>query len=150
MRCSVVLNLVVLCDKRPSKIPKSSRLHVVDMSLKKSFLCLPVHLLSLPSRPIRFSFDLNTSIVRRSCSKQFLSLDLFLVAHSVLQLSQIFTDNSLMINVQFHSCVYLFIFFFCQTQGAQEMFQELPHIYVEPHELKKASQSTGMSYLYYR
>lgn len=29
-------------------------------------------------------------------------------------------------------------------QGAQEMFQELPHIYVEPHELKKAIQSTGV------
>lgn len=29
-------------------------------------------------------------------------------------------------------------------QGAQEMFQELPHIYVEPDELKKAIQSTGM------
>lgn len=28
-------------------------------------------------------------------------------------------------------------------QGAQEMFQELPHIYVEPHELRKAIQSTG-------
>lgn len=28
------------------------------------------------------------------------------------------------------------------SQGAQEMFQELPHIYVEPHELKKAIQST--------
>ena len=29
------------------------------------------------------------------------------------------------------------------SQGAQEMFQELPHIYVEPHELKKAIQCTG-------
>ncbi|KAM7438042.1 hypothetical protein ABFA07_012446 [Porites harrisoni] len=28
------------------------------------------------------------------------------------------------------------------SQGAQEMFQELPHIYVEPDELKKAIQST--------
>ncbi|XP_027057225.1 alpha-aminoadipic semialdehyde synthase, mitochondrial-like isoform X1 [Pocillopora damicornis] len=28
------------------------------------------------------------------------------------------------------------------SQGAQEMFQELPHIYVEPHELRKAIQST--------
>lgn len=28
------------------------------------------------------------------------------------------------------------------SQGAQEMFQELPHIYVEPHELKKAIQCT--------
>lgn len=31
-----------------------------------------------------------------------------------------------------------------KIQGAQEMFQELPHIYVEPDELKKAIQSTGM------
>ena len=34
------------------------------------------------------------------------------------------------------------------SQGAQEMFQELPHIYVEPHELKKAIQSTGMTFVY--
>ncbi|XP_015770010.1 PREDICTED: alpha-aminoadipic semialdehyde synthase, mitochondrial-like [Acropora digitifera] len=33
----------------------------------------------------------------------------------------------------------MFIFL---SQGAQEMFQELPHIYVEPHELKKAIQCT--------
>ena len=33
------------------------------------------------------------------------------------------------------------------SQGAQEMFQELPHIYVEPHELKKAIESTGTSVL---
>lgn len=34
----------------------------------------------------------------------------------------------------------------CSTinlQGAQEMFQELPHIYVEPHELKKAVEMGG-------
>ena len=28
------------------------------------------------------------------------------------------------------------------------MFQELPHIYVEPHELKKAIQSTGVWLIY--
>ena len=33
-------------------------------------------------------------------------------------------------------------------QGAQEMFQELPHIYVEPHELRKAIQCTGNNFYF--
>ena len=29
------------------------------------------------------------------------------------------------------------------------MFQELPHIYVEPHELRKAIQSTGNNFFHF-
>ena len=43
-------------------------------------------------------------------------------------------------------CLVVFQYIFSSLffyQGAQEMFQELPHIYVEPHELKKAVQMEG-------
>ena len=29
-------------------------------------------------------------------------------------------------------------------QGAQEMFKELPHVFVEPHELKYAAEKYGI------
>lgn len=42
--------------------------------------------------------------------------------------------------------LFLFIFRFllmCHLQGAQEIFNELPCEYVEPHELKEVSQTGG-------
>lgn len=42
--------------------------------------------------------------------------------------------------------LFLFIFRFfysCYLQGAQEIFNELPCEYVEPHELKEVSQTGG-------
>lgn len=42
--------------------------------------------------------------------------------------------------------LFLFVFrflFMCYLQGAQEIFNELPCEYVEPHELKEVSQTGG-------
>ena len=39
--------------------------------------------------------------------------------------------------------VFFFFFFFFFFQGAQEVFQELPHEYVEPEYLPKVAQQGG-------
>ena len=85
------------------------------------------------------------------------SLQLCFTAHCVivrLIILEYYNQMSTMFSVFVYSPlseqVFQAIFIYVLThslQGAQEMFQELPHIYVEPHELRKAIQSTGMGFI---